>query len=81
MTKSMLTPTPPANAPDAPRSRSLFTHLLIRVLVALLGVSLMLFVVVMPGFQRTATMLAAEQGKACPPARSALFMTTSTRTT
>ena len=63
MTKSMLTPTPPANAPDAPRSRSLFTHLLIRVLVALLGVSLMLFVVVMPGFQRTATMLAAEQGK------------------
>ena len=45
MTKSMLTPTPPANAPDAPRSRSLFTHLLIRVLVALLGVSLMLFVV------------------------------------
>ena len=60
----MPTPTPSTtNSPASVRSKSLFTHLLIRVVISLLAVALMLFVVVMPNYQRTATTLAAEQGK------------------
>ena len=65
------TPTPPSS-PNLPannvaqkkrRGSSVFTHLLIRLVVSLSLVSLMLLAVVLPYFEHTTTTLAAEQGK------------------